>query len=221
MTSLLSWLEADNLAGQLLRAVRQGFYFGIETRVPYAIVNLLRPKMFNKKSRPILGQIKFYAEQVFAHGSIIARIAVIYKLTEYLLARYNPAKSITNTTIGGSRVQPWHTMVAGALAGYLVMVCDQSEPKMKKQINMAIGIRTMFALAGYCVRQGWLPGLSDNQVSYESGRSLFYVVLWALVMWHCSSQTWATLPRHLYCHHTARAPSGPLRQMLCFPRRRS
>ena len=35
--SLLALLEADNLGGQLLRAVRQGFYFGIETRVPYAI----------------------------------------------------------------------------------------------------------------------------------------------------------------------------------------
>ena len=127
-------------------------------------------------------------------------------------------------------------MVAGALAGYLVMVRDKSEPKIKKQINMvmfssvtcsivtrgrpvawnvvaglewlimayagrdiyvlitiisisieifhmiicmqpwslnipmhyvlpqAIGIRTMFALAGYCVRQGWLPGLADNKV---------------------------------------------------------
>merc|ERR1712224_790308 len=73
------------------------------------------------------------------------------------------------------------------------MVRDQSEPKMKKQINMAIGIRTMFALAGYCVRQGWLPGFSDNKVSYDSGRSMFYVVLWALVMWH-------------WRHHTVVAP---------------
>ena len=91
MASLIGWLEADNLAGQLLRAVRQGFYFGIETRVPYAIgepvidaicnysssvhllgahlfaVNLVRPKMFNKKSRPILGQV-LYRLFYFCHG---------------------------------------------------------------------------------------------------------------------------------------------------------
>lgn len=189
MASLIGWLEADNLAGQLLRAVRQGFYFGIETRVPYAIVNLVRPKMFNKKSRPILGQIKYYADQVFVHGWIIARIAVIYKFTEYLLARFYPSQAVTHNTIGGRTVQAWHTLVAGALAGYLVMVRDKSEPKMKQQINMAIGIRTIFALASYCTRKGWVPGLADDQASYESGRSLFYVGLWALVMWHWRHQT--------------------------------
>jgi len=37
-------MESDNLAGQLLRAVRQAFFFGVEARLPYALVNIARPR---------------------------------------------------------------------------------------------------------------------------------------------------------------------------------
>ena len=54
--------------GQLLRALRQGLYFGVQTRIPYAITAIVRPYLFGGKVRPLAGSIKFFADQALQHG---------------------------------------------------------------------------------------------------------------------------------------------------------
>jgi hypothetical protein len=168
-------IESEAFVAQLLRGVRQGFYFGIETRVPYAVTGLLRPMLFGKPSRPIGEQLKFYSEQVFQHGWILARIIVIFKATERLLARLASGKD---------KPDEWHTFLAGGVAGYFVMCHDTGDASLKKQLNMAIGIRTLFAIASYAVRKDIVPGIAHTKDGYDRGLKLFYTVLWAVVMWH-------------------------------------
>ena len=99
----------------------------------------------------------------------------------------------------GSRApKPWHTAVAGALGGYLVMVRDTTQASLKRQINMAIGIRTLYAVAAYLVRTGSVPGFTAPEAGYMRGRNAWYVALWAVVMWH-----WRHPSAHMATHKTA------------------
>ena len=84
---------------------------------------------------------------------------------------------------------PWISLTSGGIAGYLVMVRDKSQPKLKKQINMAIGIRTLYAVAAYLVRTGNVPGIGADAAGYQLGTSIWYVALWSIVMWHWRHQT--------------------------------
>ena len=136
--------------------------------------------MFNKKGRPLKKSIIFFAEQTLAHGWIIARISVIFKLTERALAMTEGVKS----------PREWHSFVAGALAGYLIMARDNGYKSMKKQINMAIGIRTIYAITSYLLRKGMmLPLLDPAKDGYEQGTALFYTIMWGFVMWHWRHET--------------------------------
>jgi hypothetical protein len=171
--------EGDMFVSQLLRALRQGFYFGVETRIPYSLTTMIRPLLFNKKSRPIRSQIKWAADQTLQHGYIIGRISVLFKLFEVLLQKV----SISTTVL------PWHSAVAGGLAGYLVMVRDGTQVNLKRQINMAIGIRTLYAMGAYAVRNGYMPTLSPTQNGYRRGQTVWYTLLWAAVMWHWRHET--------------------------------
>lgn len=157
-------------------ALRQGIFFGVETRVPYAITSILRPILFNKPGRPIQKSIQFFSAQALAHGWIIARIAIVFKLCERGLA----------TLANEKNPKPWHSFFAGALAGYLVMARDKSYASMKKQINMAIGIRTIYAISAYCVRKGLIPipTVTHTPEGYKNGTTIFYTLMWGLVMWH-------------------------------------
>ena len=182
-----SLLEDPSLPGQLLRALRQGLFFGVETRVPYALTSVLRPLLFAKPSRPLWGSVKWAADQTLQHGWIIARISVLFKATEWALARVFGGRAMA---VGaGQRPLPWHTAVAGGLAGYLVMVRDASQASLKKQINMAIGIRTLYAVAAYLVRTDVLPGFTQAEGGYAKGTAVWYTLLWAVVMWHWRHQT--------------------------------
>lgn len=181
MAALIDLIDMEGEAGNLIRALRQGIYFGLETRVPYAVANVLRPYMFGKSNpnRPWFGQLKFYAEQSISHGWIIARISVIYKLVESTLAKLT----------SGGKIEQWQSFVAGCVCGYLVMVRDGTEGTLKKQINMAIGIRTLYALGAYLIRQGKVPFLNNNPAGYERGSAIYITLMWGAVMWHWRHQT--------------------------------
>ena len=147
-------------------------YFGLETRMPYAVANTLRPMMFNKPSRPWFGQLQFYGQQALTHGWVIARISFLFKLIE---------KTLLNLT---GTARPWHSFVAGCAAGYLIMVRDTREVSLKTQINMAIGVRTLYALASYLVRHGKVPFIDNTPAGYARGKGIYTTLLWGLVMWH-------------------------------------
>ena len=169
--SLVDW---PDFALNLVRAVRQGLFFGAETRIPYAVTSLIRPYLFGKQPRPLRESVKFYAQQTLEHGWIIAKIAVLFKVSERVLARASRAGS----------VQEWHTFVAGALAGYTVMCADRTNASLKRQINMAIGVRTLYALGSYLVRVGRVPLLEDTAPSYARGNAAWVTLMWGVVMWH-------------------------------------
>eukprot|EP00040_Diaphanoeca_grandis_P013063 m.66072 g.66072 ORF g.66072 m.66072 type:complete len:232 (+) comp23640_c0_seq1:194-889(+) len=177
--SLCDVAEAENFLGELIRAVRQGLYFGLETRLPHMLVSILRPRLFNKPARPILSDIKFGSQQAMQHGYILARIAVLYKVVETGLAKMG----------GKGAPEEWHTFVAGCFAGYMVMGLDSSEPKLKKQINMAIGIRTLYALGKFALRKDCIPILRSNPRDMSIGRSVWYTLMWGAVMWHWKHQS--------------------------------
>ena len=201
---LLSYVDVDaqEFAMQLLRAVRQGIYFGVETRVPYAVTAIARPVLFNKPSRPLRASLRHFAKQTLDHGWIIARIAVLFKLGERTLARMFP-RALQRSGSITARALPaeWHTFLAGALAGYAVMVGEKANASLKRQINMAIGIRTLYALAAYALRTGrlQLAGLQHDGsgAPYERGSNVWIALLWGVVMWH-----W----RH---HSTGPSPTAP------------
>ena len=214
---LLSYADVDaqGFAMQLLRAVRQGIYFGVETRIPYAVTAIARPFLFNQPSRPLRASLRHFAQQTLDHGWIIARIAVLFKIGERTLARTFPVVPRALPVRGGAaagggggggiaaRALPaeWHTFVAGALAGCAVMVGEKENASLKRQINMAIGIRTLYALAAYALRTGrlQLAGLQHDGsgAPYDRGGKVWVALLWGVVMWH-----W----RH---HSTGPSPTAP------------
>jgi len=172
-------VEGDDFPSQLLRSVRQGMYFGIETRIPYAVTSIIRPMLFNKPSRPIFQSLKFYGDQTLKHGWIIARISFLFKLSEKALMKLS----------GSDKLEQWHSFVAGCFAGYLIMARDSADSSLKKQINMAIGIRTIFAFGSYLVRKDMIPTLSHSAEGYDKGLSIFNTLMWGVVMWHWRHQT--------------------------------
>lgn len=174
MAVVLSLLEQEGVVGELIRALRQGLYFGIETRVPYAITNAIRPTLFQKPSRPLFQQLVYYGNETLEHGWIIGRISVLFKSVELLLAKIS----------GVTSPQPIHTFLAGCVAGYVIMVRDTNKLQLKKQINMAIGIRTLYALGAYLVRNDCLSMLGSGKAAYENGTKLWVTLMWGAVMWH-------------------------------------
>jgi hypothetical protein len=168
---------------QLVRAFRQGIFFGVETRVPYAIVSILRPYLFNKPARPLLKSLKFYSEQTVQHGYIIAKISVLFKFLERLLQVASAA----------GKVEEWHTFVAGSIAGYTIMCAQRNNESLKRQVNMAIGIRTLYALGSYMIRTERIPFIPNSPKGYVLGGDIWTTLLWGVVMWH-------------WRHHTKSAP---------------
>merc|ERR1712166_336708 len=131
---LASILDAEGFHGDILRALRQGIYFGVETRVPYAITGIIRPYLFGKQPRPLITTLKFYAEQGLKHGWIIARISIIFKSIERLLM----------TLQGVAEAKEWHTFIAG---------------------------------------------ISHSTEGYARGQSIWFTLMWGVVMWHWRHQT--------------------------------
>jgi hypothetical protein len=164
---------------QLVRAFRQGIFFGVETRVPYAIVSILRPYLFNKPARPLLKSLKFYSQQTIQHGYIIAKISVLFKFLERVLQVASSA----------AKVEEWHTFVAGAIAGYSIMCAQRSDESLKRQVNMAIGIRTLYALGTYMIRTERIPLVPNSPKGFQLGGDIWVTLLWGVVMWHWRHQT--------------------------------
>ena len=93
------------------------------------------------------------------------------------------------TLQGQKSPREWHTFVAGALAGYLIMAKDDSYRTLKRQINMAIGVRTIYAVCSYLVRKDMVPLIEPTEIGYQRGTAIFYTIMWGLVMWHWRHQT--------------------------------
>ena len=127
--------------------------------------------------------MQFFGTQTLQHGYIIAKISVLFKVLERFLQMTGPK----------GKLQEWHTFVAGAVAGTAIMCGDRNNYALKRQVNMAIGIRTLYALGSYCVRTGNVPLLPNNAKGYERGTDIWTFLLWGVVMWH-------------WRHHTATAP---------------
>lgn len=90
---------------------------------------------------------------------------------------------------GNKAPSEWNTFAAGALAGYLIMAYDDTYKVMKKQINMAIGVRTIYAVGSYLIRKKMVPFLDDTPQGYDKGTIMWYTMMWGLVMWHWRHQT--------------------------------
>eukprot|EP00656_Telonema_subtile_P034609 TRINITY_DN38677_c0_g1_i1.p1 TRINITY_DN38677_c0_g1~~TRINITY_DN38677_c0_g1_i1.p1 ORF type:complete len:194 (+),score=38.08 TRINITY_DN38677_c0_g1_i1:96-677(+) len=154
--ALAQFLEQEGTLGEIVRAVRQGIYFGVETRIPYAITGVLRPYLFNKKSRPLLDSLKFFADSTLKHGWVMARISCCFKIVERLLMKLT----------GHSQPLEWQTFVAGCTAGYVFMVRDKADVSLKRQINMAIGIRTLYS---FCSCLLYTSDAADEEDSVDLG----------------------------------------------------
>ena len=66
--SQLPLLENEGPIGELVRAVREGLFFGVATRLPYAIVGLIRSLFFPDPVRParsIQSTLRFALPQVW------------------------------------------------------------------------------------------------------------------------------------------------------------
>lgn len=151
----------------------------METRIPHGITSIGRPYLFNLERRPLLTALKLCSDQAFKHGWVIARISVLYKIAEHALMAMQ----------GQLNPREWQTFIAGCLSGYVFMVRDNTDSKLKRQINLAVGVRTLYAVGSYLLRKDMVPGFSDDFESLHRVQSIGYTLLWGCVLWHWRHQS--------------------------------
>ena len=110
MVAQIPILESDGPVGELVRALREGLFFGVATRLPYAVVGLMRSLFFpdpNRRARSVQEMLRFSLPQVWDHGWILARIAVLFKISENGLSAL--------TALARGAVPEWEWQVNGIL----------------------------------------------------------------------------------------------------------
>eukprot|EP00037_Helgoeca_nana_P028126 m.328197 g.328197 ORF g.328197 m.328197 type:complete len:249 (+) comp27687_c0_seq3:6339-7085(+) len=189
LTDVLSVLEGPEFPYQVLRAMRNAALFATETRVPYGIVNImLRDILFGNGGRapiPLTTKLDSIVDGAMSHSWILARVAMIFKTVEFTLAGME----------GVSKPQEWQTFIAGCVAGYTVMgpVTSIADYKLKQQVNLFIGIRTAWAVAGYMLRKDMFSSISqkfrpNSEYAKDLGWTGFVTLAWGFVMWHWRHQ---------------------------------
>ena len=203
MVAQIPILESDGPVGELIRALREGLFFGVATRLPYAVVGLMRSLFFpdpNRRARSVQEMLRFSLPQVWDHGWILARIAVLFKLSE------NGLSALTALARGAvpewGVANQWHTFLAGMISSNLVFVWDVFHYRMvststsakigqsggldslKTQMNMAIGIRCMYAVAIWCVKNFPNKIIPNNYNGRRRGEYIWFTIMWGFVMWH-------------------------------------
>eukprot|EP00038_Savillea_parva_P004439 m.137819 g.137819 ORF g.137819 m.137819 type:complete len:249 (+) comp11471_c0_seq3:1521-2267(+) len=185
LSTPLSLVERREFPWKVLRAMRNASQFATETRVPYGIVNIfLRDMLFGTGGRapvPIATKLDAIVDGALSHSWILARIAFIFKTTEFGLARIE----------GVSQPNELHSFLAGCAAGYFVMgpVASKADYRLKQQVNLFVAIRTLWSLAGYMHRKNMLSAISPD-LKTTSGRAkdlgwiAFVTLTWGAVMWH-------------------------------------
>eukprot|EP00035_Acanthoeca_spectabilis_P006461 m.124825 g.124825 ORF g.124825 m.124825 type:complete len:249 (-) comp13515_c0_seq2:159-905(-) len=189
LLNVLSILEGTEFPYQVIRAMRNATLFATETRVPYGIVNImLRDLLFGTGGRtpvPLSKKLDSIVDGAMSHSWVLARIAMIFKTVEFTLARIE----------GTSQPNEWQTFLAGCVAGYSVMgpISSRADYKLKQQVNLFIGIRTMWAVAGYLLRKDMLSRFSPklkptSEYAQDLGWKGFVTLVWGFVMWHWRHQ---------------------------------
>jgi hypothetical protein len=197
VVSALPLVGNDGLVGELLRGLREGIFFGVATRVPYMITSLFREYLFmdaTSQPRSLSSNLTFLIPQVWDHGWILARICVLYKLSEKGLGRFGSLVSGAPLT---KEPKEWHTFIAGMIASNLVFNYDvfpvnvrrgRARPgqtdSLKTQMNMGIGIRCMYAVCIYLVRNKRIPFVQNTYEGRRFGENIWFTVMWGFVMWH-------------------------------------
>jgi hypothetical protein len=203
LVSQLPLLENDGPIGELIRGAREGLFFGVATRLPYAIVGLIRSLFFPDPVRParsIQATLRFALPQVWDHGWILARIAVLFKISENGLSAVTAL--LNGVTPKWGVASQWHTFVAGMISSNLVLVWDLFGYRMvsgaasakigqsggldslKTQMNMAIGIRCLYAIAIWCLQRFPNKMIPNTYNGRRRGEYVWFTIMWGFVMWH-------------------------------------
>ena len=189
-------MEGDHFIGELIRGLREGLYFGVATRVPYMVTSLFREYLFRDPTstpRSLSSNLTFLIPQVWDHGWILARICLLYKLSakglDELAAICSPGKTLHTSEL--------HTFIAGMVASNLVFVHDflplnlrgraarsSDLDSLKTQMNMGIGIRCMYAVMIYLVRNNKISYFENTYEGRRFGENIWFTVMWGFVMWH-------------------------------------
>ncbi|KAH6682315.1 putative peroxisomal membrane protein [Plectosphaerella plurivora] len=170
----------------VLKGARNGAVYGSKVRFPHALVMIL---LFRSGTLREKATLIFRATR--QHARNLAKFATIYKLTCLLLKNYGPTPG---------KEQPIHTLLAGALGGYIVFGGRSARSGRISSVNMQIVIyvfaRVVLALAKLAVRPPgangagrWdtgLPIVSREGVSAaitQHAWPVFAASSWGLVMW--------------------------------------
>ena len=69
MVAQIPILESDGPVGELIRALREGLFFGVATRLPYAVVGLMRSLFFpdpSRRARSVQEMLRFVLKREVA-----------------------------------------------------------------------------------------------------------------------------------------------------------
>ncbi|KAI1383459.1 peroxisomal membrane protein 4 [Hypoxylon trugodes] len=168
----------------VVKGARNGAVYGAKVRFPHALVMvfLFRPGTLQQK-------VSLVFRATRTHAANLARFAVVYKLTCFLLKQYGatPGKS-----------GHYDSMLAGLLGGYVVFGGRSKRsgkiPSVNQQIVIYVFARVVLALARLAVKpEGGtgLPFVSREGISGAITKyawPVFAATSWALVM-------------HIFKHH--------------------
>ncbi|KAF0689048.1 Aste57867_19463 [Aphanomyces stellatus] len=158
----------------LVRAFRNGAYYGTKIRAPHAFVMVM---LFQNK--PLREKLQGIVKLTFEHTKNLAYFVGIYKGVILLLKQAD--RVVTSSKIGHPQglnpLAPWHAAVAGAVGGYLVW---SKYSGVNYQIVLYLFSRVLIGLVKLASEKGW-PIMKDY--SFKQVYPVFACATWAIVMW--------------------------------------
>ncbi|CAK4687307.1 hypothetical protein LEN26_000157 [Aphanomyces euteiches] len=158
----------------LVRAFRNGSYYGTKIRAPHAFVMVM---LFQNK--PLREKLRGIVKLTFEHTKNLAYFVGVYKGVLLLLKETDHAitGSRVLTTTGLNPVRPLHAAIAGAAGGYIVW---SKYSGVNYQIVLYLFSRVLIGLVKLASEKG-LPIMKDY--SFKQVYPVLACATWGVVMW--------------------------------------
>ncbi|EQC30609.1 hypothetical protein SDRG_11664 [Saprolegnia diclina VS20] len=154
----------------LVRAVRNGAFYGTKIRAPHALVMVL---LFQKK--PLRDQLRAIIKLTYEHTKNLACFVGVYKASLLVLKAMHGGA--TTPSAGLNPVVPWHAAAAGAIGGYAIW---SKYSNVNYQIVMYLFSRVLIGLVKLLSARG-APILRDY--AFPEVYPVLACATWAIVMW--------------------------------------
>ncbi|ETV85830.1 hypothetical protein H257_02391 [Aphanomyces astaci] len=167
-------VDLSNDVTCLLRAIRNGAYYGTKIRAPHAFVMVM---LFQQ--RPLREKLRGIIKLTYEHTKNLAYFVGVYKGVLLLLKEAGRAAGSSSCVLhqGLNPLVPWHAALAGAVGGYVVWSKYSS---VNYQIVLYLFSRVLIGLVKLGSEKGW-PIL--KKYSFPQVYPVLACATWAVVMW--------------------------------------